>query len=51
MITYIFTNVILNILLSILSSWIYDSIKDKRYQNAILLIIESREMRLSFLYS
>lgn len=51
MITYILINVILPLLLGILSSWIYDSIKEKRYQNAILLIIESREMRLSFLYS
>lgn len=51
MITYILINVILPLLLGILSSWIYDSIKEKRYQNAILLIIESREMQLSFLYS
>lgn len=48
MMTYIFINVILPLLLGILSSWIYDSIKEKRYQNAILLIIEDCEMQPSF---
>lgn len=48
MILFIIINLILPILLGILSSWIYDSIKDKCYQNAILLIIESREVRLSY---
>nr|DAS23941.1 MAG TPA: hypothetical protein [Caudoviricetes sp.] len=36
---FIIINLILPILLGILSSWIYDSIKDMRYQNAILLIM------------
>lgn len=39
MILFIIINLILPILLGILSSWIYDSIKDMCYQNAILLII------------
>ena len=47
MISFIIINLILPILLGILSSWVYDSIKDMRYQNAILLIMESREVRLS----
>lgn len=48
MISFIIINLILPILLGILSSWVYDSIKDMRYQNAILLIMESREVRLSY---
>ena len=48
MISFIIINLILPILLVILSSWVYDSIKDMRYQNAILLIMESREVRLSY---
>mgnify|MGYP001525979897 CR=1 FL=1 len=51
MIEFIILNLILPLLLGILSSWIYDSIKEKRYQNAILLIIEDREMRSSFHFS
>jgi hypothetical protein len=52
MMAYTFINVILPLLLGILSSWIYDSIKEKRYQNAILLIIVGDcELQSSFLYS
>lgn len=51
MMAYTFINVILPLLLGILSSWIYDSIKEKRYQNAILLIIIGDcELQSSFLY-
>lgn len=51
MIEFIILNLILPLLLGILSSWIYDSIKEKRYQNAILLIIEDRISRSSFHFS
>lgn len=39
MISFIFFNLILAICINIFSAWLYDSIKEKRYQNAILLII------------
>lgn len=51
MIIDIFTNIILSMFINILSSWIYDSIKEKRYQNAILLMIEGRVLQPSFLHS
>lgn len=47
---FMILNLILPICVNVLSAWIYDSIKEKRYQNAILLIIEDREKRPSFLF-
>lgn len=52
MISFIFFNLILAICINLFSAWLYDSIKEKRYQNAILLIIiEGCELQSSFLYS
>lgn len=52
MISFIFFNLILAICINIFSAWLYDSIKEKRYQNAILLIIiEDCNSQSSFLYS